>query len=844
MLLFERHNEDLQRHMYKLYQDGDMCDLELFSQDGVSYRVHRLVLTASSKYLYNLCIQSTDFTSFPLNIKGDVLHVLLEFCYTGKLFLTAERWADLQEGAVILQMYNVLELLSKQKGGTSHINENIEVGNQSQTGDYRVDNNKDNSATSQYKLEGQTNIDDNETLEGNQSNQIIIVKEEVPMVNEEGNPQGSSSYNNTEKVRIAKYKTRSCSKVNETKNDVKDVEYLDDPNHSKRSTAFTGVKGRRSSSKVNSSDPDYEPEIKKVKIMKTRVIKTRSKKNCKETENVKIFNGSDEKRQIFIRIKNSKIKKSVGCNRRKKAGRSINRKVFVPKGTSRSCPDCSKTFMSSVLLHRHQLCVHFTKNCSGLRHIHTVKLSKHSSDISNCEIDKTFPPPLMKFKCRVCNIRFTKYCQFTLHHRKRHKNLTRPLESWLRYCSVKLAMQKLLVPFAKDRNCNSGLVSTTKGSGRKQKERTFQCTYCNKMLLTHYTLEAHKRNMHGDMGGREIIRREKIVPPEPLFVCADCNKSKGTLRALNHHLQLQHKYSSSEANSIQHWLPASLPCEHCEYKTRDLQIMKTHVTEAHPFVKYQCTECSLTFKVLLLMKRHRFSCHVIGKYNFHCQHCEKSFKKGSMLRKHEYFKHGIEHDDVKIFFCKHPGCTYKTYASTAIKLHQNKHVTEKLFPCEYCGLKLKTKLIHEKHVAKMHLGIRPFLCQVCGLNFGEKHELQSHITNKHSNERNYQCQFCSYRTAVKATFFTHVFNVHKVRAEEDKRELFSCPHCPFTSILKYRYQTHLNGHTNTRNYECKLCSKTFVSANTLRSHKQWVHSDKVYSCSQCDYQTKTSQKIE
>jgi hypothetical protein len=51
-------------------------------------------------------------------------------------------------------MYNVLELLSKQKGGTSHINENIEVGNQSQTGDYRVDNNKDNSATSQYKLEG------------------------------------------------------------------------------------------------------------------------------------------------------------------------------------------------------------------------------------------------------------------------------------------------------------------------------------------------------------------------------------------------------------------------------------------------------------------------------------------------------------------------------------------------------------------------------------------------------------------------------------------------------------------------------------------------------------------
>ena len=91
----------------------------------------------------------------------------------------------------------------------------------------------------------------------------------------------------------------------------------------------------------------------------------------------------------------------------------------------------------------------------------------------------------------------------------------------------------------------------------------------------------------------------------------------------------------------------------------------------------------------------------------------------------------------------------------------------------------------------------------------------------------------------------HLYNVHKVRADDDKREEFVCPHpgCTFVSILHHRFQTHLNGHTNTRTYCCKPCNKWFVSSSTLRAHKQWYHSDKLHSCTQCNYQTKTSQKL-
>lgn len=57
MLESEGHINILQQHLYKLYQDGSMCDIDIISQDGITFRAHKLVLTACSRYLYNVCMQ-------------------------------------------------------------------------------------------------------------------------------------------------------------------------------------------------------------------------------------------------------------------------------------------------------------------------------------------------------------------------------------------------------------------------------------------------------------------------------------------------------------------------------------------------------------------------------------------------------------------------------------------------------------------------------------------------------------------------------------------------------------------------------------------------------------------
>ena len=85
--------------------------------------------------------------------------------------------------------------------------------------------------------------------------------------------------------------------------------------------------------------------------------------------------------------------------------------------------------------------------------------------------------------------------------------------------------------------------------------------------------------------------------------------------------------------------------------------------------------------------------------------------------------------------------------------------------------------------------------------------------------------------------------MHRVKAEDDKRKEYRCDQCDYVTLLKHRFRTHVNGHSNVREYVCQTCGKEFISSSTLRSHNQWLHWSKLYSCTQCDYQTKTMQKL-
>lgn len=361
-------------------------------------------------------------------------------------------------------------------------------------------------------------------------------------------------------------------------------------------------------------------------------------------------------------------------------------------------------------------------------------------------------------------------------------------------------------------------------------QQKWECPDCNLTFVGNKALKSHFESVH---------QLDDIKYP-----CPDCDSSYSSLGTIKSHLRWVHKKTMAEVHEA---LKNSVVCEvgGCDYSTGNMMTMKLHVVKEHPEVEYRCTECNFTFHVKKTLNRHMIVKHLRRSEHLkkQCETCGRRFSKNSQLHVHQFIKHGIYHDDMKLFRCEHGGCNKVCMSSSSLKSHMRRHSTDKNYKCPYCSLKLKTDVTLKKHINKMHLWIRPHLCQVCGQRFGEDSELQSHIKNRHSADKEFQCDHCPYATANKATFYTHLFMVHKVKAKEDTRKEFRCPHCEFTTLLGHRFKTHLNGHKNIREYSCNMCDKKFISSSTLRAHKQWTHSEKKYDCPHCGYQTKTSQKL-
>ena len=60
--------------------------------------------------------------------------------------------------------------------------------------------------------------------------------------------------------------------------------------------------------------------------------------------------------------------------------------------------------------------------------------------------------------------------------------------------------------------------------------------------------------------------------------------------------------------------------------------------------------------------------------------------------------------------------------------------------CEKCVKQFNSKINLERHISRVHEGIKPFQCESCGKKFGGRSNLKLHVQFVHGNaERNYLC---------------------------------------------------------------------------------------------------------
>lgn len=107
-------------------------------------------------------------------------------------------------------------------------------------------------------------------------------------------------------------------------------------------------------------------------------------------------------------------------------------------------------------------------------------------------------------------------------------------------------------------------------------------------------------------------------------------------------------------------------------------------------------------------------------------------------------------------------------------------------------------------------------CEICDKIFLNKHKLKKHLV-AHSNHRPFQCTMCP--KAFKENF---ILNKHVRTMHTDPAPKESCKICG-RSIAKTSFDRHLKTHKNPPSYQCTVCTKKFVDADTLEKHFRRVH---------------------
>ena len=154
------------------------------------------------------------------------------------------------------------------------------------------------------------------------------------------------------------------------------------------------------------------------------------------------------------------------------------------------------------------------------------------------------------------------------------------------------------------------------------------------------------------------------------------------------------------------------------------------------------------------------------------------------------------------------------------------------FVCKICGKIYKFKKAFLSHVEAHKISDQMdqymanenlFECKICSKNFDIHRAMEYHSKVHDPTDKCFECKLCGKLLRVNRLQDHDEAHKSYVENEDKKKKPFKCPSCPKRfSCYANRLQHRKIHDPNRESYECKVCSKTFVSQIGFKNHEERV----------------------
>jgi len=246
----------------------------------------------------------------------------------------------------------------------------------------------------------------------------------------------------------------------------------------------------------------------------------------------------------------------------------------------------------------------------------------------------------------------------------------------------------------------------------------------------------------------ELLGHVRMVHEKVTYHCAECGQSYRDKRR-------HKKYHTADPKDI-------LSCSYCEFFTLSNHTLKFHKKREHPEEggkkdipgKLSCDSCSfvtngrsptaeLEAMRLIIHKRiHR-------EGNIVCDKCEFATKKKFSFQRHLSDKHNLG----ERYACTI--CDYSTGGHSGkghLKIHMERHNTEKSYMCDKCEYKSSCQRSLKQHL-QTHEETPRFLCDGCDYTSNDYSNFLAHNRTKHGDTMS--CDNCDFTTKSDRTMRNH-----------------------------------------------------------------------------------------